>query len=403
MAKSQVSEMADTEFSNLAGRIFVFSVIINYLTMFLASAFYSNKSKENFKTRIFIEFLSWSYAFFLPLGIFYNIGGSIIKYQYVGGMPPETGIAFIDGAIGLVQLAVIFVMILQMLLMRKTPNMDWKSNYEGQPEFRVKFLRKLYSKARWLMAAFFALLVFVVYLLSCLMLILDPTVALSVISYPMLFVYAFLIFAAMKLVKYRPYPRKRFRISNDVIAKFGAVIILLNLIPTVGTVNVTNPSLDSQFSDVFGANWKQISEDNGYPIKKVPFSAWDGLFGYNSMDNNAYFNIPYCSDSPRFVRDSETGNILSNGTEKYTDIVHVFTFDLYLPAGEDNAEYPVNLKPGDGNPKKYPLVLQIHGLEGNKGTGNANMSSQLLANYGFAVCVIEYGDFGYCSHGHGKA
>lgn len=378
----------DTFLSNIAGIIFIFSIFWNYLTLFLAAAFYSDKSKQNRSTRLFIELISWSYAFILPFSFLEFVVGCLIQFQYIKVLSVTVGISLIHGSQGMFRLSTILIFILQIFLLLKKPNLDRKSNNKGESEHHKNFFQ-------WLIFAFFALLVFIGFLLSILVLITDVLYIFNVTGYLINFIYLFFIFGAIKLADYKIEKHGKIHLSKDVIAKLGAVILIINIIPTIGTTLGTNFSLDRQFATVFGDNWNQEIESSGIPIKHLPYSSWDAFFGYPQIPSNGHYGILYGTDNPRFVIDPITGNPISNGSEKYPSVVHEFKFDLYLPAGEPNGFFPVNLKPGDGNPKKYPLVLMIHGLGADRGPMNANITSQVLANYGYAVCDVSFGDFGW--------
>ncbi len=385
---------ADTYASNFAGYIFLFSVVVNFLTIFLAAAFYSKKSKNNILNRLIIEFLSWAYAFIFPLGFVGLIFGIIIQFQYLPALATDAGVALIEGSQALFRISTLLISVLQLFLLFKKPDLDWKKNNESKPEFKITFIRSTYSKMRWLVAGFFVLMVIIAYILSVLVIIIDPFYVFNITGYVMNFVYLFFIFGAMKLVRYKHWVKGKIRISNDVVAKIGAAILILNIIPTMATIQATNSDLDSQFAEVFGEDWELKIEGSGIPTRRLAYSSWDAYFGYSRVPSNAYYGLTYTTDHPRYVIDPISGVLVSNGSVKNTNITHEFKFDLYLPAGRENEYFPVNLTPGDGHSKKYPLVLMIHGLGTDRGTMNANVSSQILANLGYAVCDISYGDVG---------
>ncbi len=386
--------VSDSYASNFVGYVFLFSVFINYLTIFLASAFYSKKAKSNLWNRLAIEFLSWSYACIFPLGFIGLVFGIVIQFQYLPAIATDVGLALIEGSQALFRTSILLISLLQLFLLFKKPDFDWRKNNEGKSNFSVKFLQNMYSKIRWLIAGFFVLMVIIAYLLSVLVIIMDPFYIFNITGYVMNFVYLIFIFGALKLVRYKHWVKGKIRISNDVIAKFGAAILILNIIPTVATIQGTNSDLNNQFSQIFGEDWENKIEQSGIPTRQLPYASWDAYFGYTRVPSNAYYGIIYTTDHPRYVIDPNSGALITNGSIKNTNITHEFKFDLYLPAGRENQYFPVNLTLGDGNSKKYPLILMIHGLGTDRGTMNANVTSQILANLGYAVCDISYGDIG---------
>jgi dienelactone hydrolase len=379
----------DTEISNIAGYLFGFSVGWNYLTLFLAATMYSNKANHNLLSRVSTEFLSWVYAFILPFGFLQFIAGKLIQFQYLTAIPTATGLSLIDGAQGIFRLTVLIIIALQGLLFFKTPDDTRNTNTKMDRGESQSFFRIIYSKGRWFLSTIFVFTVFVAFILSVLILITDPLYIFNVMGYMINLLYLFFIFGALKLVKSQETIHGRIHISKRFIAKIGAIILIINTIPAIGTILGTNPNLEKQFASVFGDDWETQLIGSGITTKNLPFSSWEAFFT-GPVPSNGFFGIPYGIDHPRYVI---TGNQISNGSEKFPDIVHEFKFDLYLPAGQANNFFPVNLTPGDGNFKKYPLVVMIHGLAADRGIMNANITSQILANYGYAVCDVSYGDF----------
>ncbi|MBD3185903.1 prolyl oligopeptidase family serine peptidase, partial [Candidatus Bathyarchaeota archaeon] len=165
------------------------------------------------------------------------------------------------------------------------------------------------------------------------------------------------------------------------LARVSAVVIAINLIPLVGTYTWTNSTLEAQFSDVFGSNWRDtIPDDVASRMRSVRFSWLEAFHGFE-VPSNAKFTIPYCEDHPRYVK-LHNGTVLANGSSKYTNITDTFVFDAYLPQW---------LEFNGTSMEKLPVIIFFHGIGMDFGSENVNITSQYLANQGYLVCDMMYG------------
>jgi acetyl esterase/lipase len=175
------------------------------------------------------------------------------------------------------------------------------------------------------------------------------------------------------------------------------MIVIVNFLPLAGTLISTNPSLESQFTDVFGPTWKtDIQEDPTYPfMHQVSFSMYDAYFGYE-MPINAKYGQVYMQSHPRYVKDNATKAILSNGSAVFKNITHDLKFDAYLPARPEFT----NITFGDGRTKKFPVLIFLHGSGSgvDRGAWNANFTTQYFANLGYAAFDISYGIIDYTNY-----
>lgn len=164
------------------------------------------------------------------------------------------------------------------------------------------------------------------------------------------------------------------------IINVTVIIVGINIIPMIHTPLFTNSSLDTQFADVFGANWvNNIPENKRDTMRMYHYSFYDNLYDFR-VDSNTKINISYVKDYPSQI----TGN---------TSIIeHTFYFDAYLPPW-------VPFGSGSGNNEHLPVVIFFHGEVENKGPWNANTTSQYLANQGYLVCDMNYGYMTLNEHG----
>jgi acetyl esterase/lipase len=150
--------------------------------------------------------------------------------------------------------------------------------------------------------------------------------------------------------------------------------------------------VENQFTDVFGAEWKsQISDEEYALMHQYSFSAFDAYFGYDIPTNSKLENV-YMVDSPRYVKNESSGIIVSNGSSKYDAIKQKMIFDAYLPAGSK-----FNTTFDDGKTTKFPVIIMMHGIGMDRGSGNANLTTQYLANLGYLAIDMSYGFSGYCN------
>lgn len=387
--------LASTPFSAFAGIILGTAILLNMLITWIAAGFYSKKKAENQKNRLIIEVLSWSYVILLPLSTVSYVLSEISKMDLVDELNSSlTGVLITTHIIGFVILQAVAIG-LSYFLTRLEPDYNWKANdlNEALPIISTSpILKKIKFIFKSLFIFVLGLLFFVILILSHELLMVDFAMVFCVASYYFVFVYFIIIFAVLKLVKRKTY----FKYTNKywTLVKVSIFIIIVNLLPTILTITHTNNDLEHQFTDVFGNNWQsQLTDGERARLPQVSHSLFDQYFGYDVPVNMEYDKI-YMYDSPRYVKNRTTGEILSDGSSKYAGIVHAMKFNAHLPAAGD---LRVEFDDPETADVKYPVVIYVHGMGMDRGAGNANMTSQYIANLGYAVFDMSYGFTGWCN------
>ena len=92
--------------------------------------------------------------------------------------------------------------------------------------------------------------------------------------------------------------------------------------------------------------------------------------------------------------------IIDNGSTVYNgnnygleNISYNMIFDAYLPAGTG-----FNVTFNDSKPVEYPVLIFMHGIGMDRGSGNANYTTQYFANLGYAAFDMSYGFTGYADY-----
>ncbi len=144
-------------------------------------------------------------------------------------------------------------------------------------------------------------------------------------------------------------------------------------IPLLSNPIYTHPDLDHQFSQYYGPDWANIEGDSRFEaLPKSKYAFYNNLI-IGQVLTTARFNVPYMNDTPSFILNNSAPNN------------HTFYFDAYLP---HNANF--GAKYATSGPL-LPVIILLHGEFEDKGAWNANLTSQKLANYGFAVFDLNYG------------
>lgn len=391
----EVADLQGTYVSAIAGVLWVITLIINFGEILLAAGFYSAKDPENNTNRRIIELFSWTYVWLFPLMLFSFVLGEIDRVGAMEELADEIAVYNLERLLPV--FSVIFVVQallligLSVFLMIKGQAKD-----ELTEHFKERFSwdakTTLYRVPKLVVTLlFFGLLLFA-YAFCLLLVMVDPVMALGIVSptYVLVGLFIPIIYSLLKLVPRRP---KKYTQFFWTCAKISGVIIVVAASPAVLTPTWTNWSLEDQFEVAFGNDWEaKIPDDMRAKMRDVRYSAFENFFGFDiSYEGDAIYNKIYCYDHPRWVRNASDGTILSDGSSKYTDMTQSFTFDAYLPPG---------LEFGDGNPEKLPVIIFTHGIGMEKGNGNANFSiSRYFANQGYLVCDTMYGYTGYVDYG----
>ncbi len=153
----------------------------------------------------------------------------------------------------------------------------------------------------------------------------------------------------------------------------AVLIFSIWCVPIVSNPLYTHPDLDQQFSQYYGQNWSNIEGDSRFDeLPKSRYGFYNNII-IGQVQTTARFNVPYINDTPSFILNSSANRN------------HTFYFDAYLP-------HKVNFGPkGATSGPLLPVIILLHGEFEDKGAWNANLTSQRLANYGFAVFDLNYG------------
>lgn len=385
---------ASTPLSAFAGVILGLSIILNIIIIWIAAGFYSKKGIDNQKNRIIIEILSWSFVILLPLATILYVLGEIASMDLVDQLSRSMANTLYSSQIILFVFLQADAIILSLFLTRHEPDYNWKENNllkEQSTIIKNPFLKKIKLAFKTLFIFTIFLLLFISLALSHELLMADFAMVFCVASYYFVFIYFLVIFALFKLVKRRTY----FKYTNKywTLVKVSIFIIIVSFLPTLMTVTYTNNNLEKQFNKVFGPSWQsKLTDQERARLPQISYSLFDQYFGYDIPVNMEYDKI-YMYDSPRYVKNRTTDTILSDGTSKYKGVVHAMKFNAHLPATGDlrvefNDPETINIK--------YPVVIYVHGIGMDRGAGNANMTSQYIANLGYAVFDMSYGFTGWC-------
>lgn len=368
--------LAGTVASWLAGLVELVAITSTLVSATIAAGHYCSKKRENAGQKAIIELLSFGYVIALPLWIFSQTLAVVASVDHFRELPSS-----LAGPMFTLHLVMVNVFpgigaaLNAFLLFGATPH--------ARQQGTVVASRGKGDAAR-LAGANIALFILIGILLvllglALLITITDAAMAISMLSSgPLLFgVTIPVTFAILKLAR-RGNPR--YNQPYNTLIRVSVIVIAINALPLVGTLVATNPSVDAEFATAFGPDWQaQIDPARAALMRQVPFSFFDFVHGFD-IPSNARYTIEYCQDSPRYVKNGSV--VVSNGTSKYTEIVDTFVFDAYLPQ---------DIGFGDGDPRKLPVIIFMHGIGMDFGTGNANWTSQYLANQGYLVCDLEYG------------
>lgn len=407
-----------TEFSAFVGLFFVGAHIINVLTLWAGAAFYCKKDSENRK-RGLIELLSWGYMCLLLGSVVMFAWGQFVHYGVFSAIDPSKGLPSIELSGFLFVLSAGLIVGLGIVLFLATPDFEWRKNDQKTSKWSEKpkgseaddawksseasetsetseaptgfshFLRRIWIKV--FKIAFVFILV-----LSSILVMVDFSFIISILSYHLVIVYGFVIFVLLKLVpKNLGFARVRKQLNYRALVRLSAVIMVVNFLPVAGTVIYTNPTLETQFTNAFGPTWEtDIQADPTYSyMHNVPLSMYDAYFAYE-MPVNAEYDRVYMQSHPRYVQNGQNGEILSDGSAVFNGITHELKFDAYLPArSEFNG---INF--GDQRAEKFPVLIFLHGAGVDRGVLNANYTTQYFANLGYAAFDVSYGYMGYVNY-----
>jgi acetyl esterase/lipase len=322
--------------------------------------------------------------------------GHLVHYGLFSAIPISVGTNFIKFFSQLFVFSASLMITLGIVLFFATLDFEWRQNDQDAPEPPGGIYRIL----RKIVIRFFLLAFALILVLSGELVTVDVLMVISLFSYYLVIVYSFVIFTLLKLLpKSQIFSRFRNRLNYASFVKLSAMIVIVNFLPLTGTLISTNPSLESQFMNVFGPTWKtDIQADPTYPFMlDVPFSMYDAYFGYQIPINAKYGQV-YMQSHPRYVKNRLNGEILSNGSAVFNDITQDFKFDAYLPARPEFT----NITFGDGRTEKFPVLIFLHGAGSgvDRGAWNANFTTQYFANLGYAAFDISYGIFDYANYPH---
>lgn len=384
--------LAGSVFSMIAGILFVISSLGTLGMIWMASAFYCRKSIDNTKNRKILELLSWIYVLLIPIVYVPFILANVIRYELMDGtLAFANFLEYLHITMYIIQMIVGSLIALK--LSKLTAFYNWKENEKEAPQISNLKTARMYSILKGLVILVLFMVFIIIYILALELITTDFAMVFCVISYYLIGVYFVVMFALWKLMSKKPIPLIQRRHNYGTMVKMSLIIIIINFSPLIGTVFWTNPSLDQQFDDTFGADWKShIPKEELARMHQVKFTWFDAYMGYIVPGNAQYENV-YMESHPRFVKDRSTGAILSNGSQIFTNITHKMIFDAYLPATPE-----FNITFGDGKPKKFPILIYMHGVGMDRGSGNANTTSQYFANLGYAVFDMSYGFTGMASY-----
>jgi acetyl esterase/lipase len=403
--------LAGTPFSVFGGVVYAIDLIVNLLLLWTAAAFYSRKDPINRKNRIILETGSWLYMILVPIAFLTFIIGHVLNYELWDGeleLGSDRIYLFTRDQIPQVMnglfathqiiLTLVWVMMvgLAIFLLRLEPNFEWRRNEENAVKITKPGWNIVVQLIRTFGKALFLVVFVAIFVITMELLFVDFAMAICVISYYLVIIFLFVIFALIKILPKAPIlPIFKYRLNYTTFLKISAVIVIINFLPMSLTVGVTNPDLDRQFTAIYGEDWQEkVKNSDTYPfMRQVKFSFFDAYFGYE-VPVNARYEMVYMHSSPRYVRDRATGEILSNGSSPYTNITHDMIFDAYLPARPEFG----NITFDDGKPKKFPVLIFMHGVGMDRGSGNANWTSQYFANLGYAVFDMSYGFTGWADY-----
>jgi acetyl esterase/lipase len=385
-------KLGGSYFSAFAGVVFAITIIINLLMITVTAAFYCRKDPENLKNRILNELISWIYMLLLPIVFVSFIVGWVMYYDLIGDLPMELAPILITSHKVLYVIQSAIAVCLAVVLLKQKPNFDWKKNNDNAPKIKNPILQKLYKLSKFLIIMAIIGGIVIIYILAIELIMVDFAMAFCVISYYLVTLYLLAIFSALKLVTRKPKRHFRYKTRYWTLVKVSAIILIINFLPTIGTVTYTNNDLEKQFDAKFGKDWEsKIPEADLARMNQVQYSMFDAYFGTEVPINAIYENV-YMQDHPRFVK-NRTGDIVSNGSSKFTNVTHNMIYDAYLPASE---EFDVTFN--DSKDVKFPVIIYLHGVGMDRGTGNANWTSQYLANLGYLVCDMSYGFTGWSNY-----
>ncbi len=382
--------------SAILGMLFVLTLIVNIANIWIAAAFYSRKDSENNKNRYTIEIISWSYVLLQGMVFLNLMFGWLERMGLLRGIKPIHNLGFSPETFFLIYQFLYTVIcllgiILPLFVMRLTPNYDWLSNeYNARLPMNPQ-LKTIFMILRGIFILLFGIAAVFLFIISMELMMVDFAMFFCVTSYYLVLTYFIILFAALKLIKRKKEDYLRGKSIYNFIVKVCALVVIINLLPTIMVSVYSNPSLDRQFRETYGTDWES-NLDPAYAarLRTIRYSAYDAYFGYE-IPIKAKYEIVYMQDSPRYVKNNTSGEIVSNGSSKYTAVVHNMIFDAYLPATPEFAD----LDFGKGPNIKLPVVMFLHGIGMDRGAGNANWTSQYIANLGFLVVDMSYGFTGW--------
>ncbi|MHA1341859.1 MAG: hypothetical protein ACTSRZ_12685 [Promethearchaeota archaeon] len=384
--------LSGTLFSSFVGVVWVLTIIMDFALLSIAAGYYCHKSAENHKIRLKIEIFEWLYILLLPVIYFTFILGQLYKLNAFEELLEELAGKDFSFMIPLYQSAFVvqrLLIVLLALFLIKKGNPIWEIQQYKKIRQRMDIKKLLYEITKRFITLIFVIILIGLMGLCIFELLVDPTMAFGIISptYLQFGIFIPVIFVVLKLVPRRP---RKYTQLYWTCMKISLIIIGIASTPAILTPIWTNNYIEDQFAASFGSDWQsKIPTSLKAKFRQTPYSAFENFFGFDiSYDGAALFDVKYMEDSPRYVYKVENGTrvIISNGSSKYTEIKREFTFDIYLPPGE---EFGVGTN-------KYPTIIFCHGIGMSKGTGNANFSiSRYFANQGYTVVDMEYGRTGW--------
>ena len=402
------ANLAGTLISVITGVIYLSLFVINFLIILGASAFYCDKGPENKTQRYKVEIFSWLYYLLQPVVFLFLIFSDVIQLGY-GDELEKVGIHNYTAAAGMMywtismtlyMIQIGIIIILCLILLRSIPNFEIAKGRVPKPIFKNIQVQSTYKliKGFGIALLFFGLLA--CFGLSLEIFFADFAMAICVLSYILVILYSTLIFVLLKLVHRIPQHRYHYKRPYWIIVKISVIIVGINIVPMVFTQAWTNPSMDTQFNAVFGPNWQnRIDPAMQTRMRQYQFSAFDAYFGFD-IPSNALYNQVYMQDSPRYVEYGSNKTIIDNGSTVYNgnnygleNISYNMIFDAYLPAGTG-----FNVTFNDSKPVEYPVLIFMHGIGMDRGSGNANYTTQYFANLGYAAFDMSYGFTGYADY-----
>ncbi|MHA1680509.1 MAG: alpha/beta hydrolase family protein [Promethearchaeota archaeon] len=372
--------LAGTYLSAIAGINLIVAIVSMIMVAIVSSGYYCSKQASNRVQKRVVEILSGSYIILLPIYLFSQVIALLAQWEVLSDIKPEWGApAILVATIALVIQPFVAIALNCFLLFKAKPDYDPSHNLMPAERKKVKKqMVKYFFKGFGLILLIGGVLLFLG--LALIILIADVTMALCVLS-SIYFLFGAVIPLTYFTLKLMKRGNNRFNQPFWTMAKVCVIIVGINLVPVIGTSTWTNWNVDRQFDQVFGPDWEsQIPGDLADRMRDVKFSWFDAFYGFD-VEVNAMYTIPYCQDSPRYVK-LNNGTVLSNGSSKYTGILDTFVFDAYLPQWLDF---------NDSSMEKLPVIILFHGVGMDFGSGNANVTSQYLANQGYLVCDMMYG------------